>query len=204
MFETFVNTFPNTSEEILSKIEMYYLLLVKWNKSLNLVQKDTLIREVFEKRHLIDCWQLVLHLDKAHTVLDVGSGAGLPGVLLAIAGFDVDLVEQDMSKVSFLKNCKSILDLNCNILPMDVFLLSRPYQQMTSRAFSQMEVLLKIQSIVSRETKGVFLKGANHMNEIEDAKRIWNFDVVLNDSLSSKDGKILTISNLSRRESVML
>ncbi|MDP5012640.1 MAG: hypothetical protein NWQ29_02925, partial [Alphaproteobacteria bacterium] len=79
-----------------------------------------------------------------------------------------------------------------------------PYQQMTSRAFSQMEVLLKIQSIVSRETKGVFLKGANHMNEIEDAKRIWNFDVVLNDSLSSKDGKILTISNLSRRESVML
>jgi 16S rRNA (guanine527-N7)-methyltransferase len=199
MFEAFVNTFPNTSVETLLKIETYYSLLVKWNKSLNLVQKDTLTREIFEKRHLIDCWQLISYLHKERRVLDVGSGAGLPGILLSIAGFDVDLAEQDMNKVSFLKNCKSLLRLNCTILPIDIFSVNQTYNQMTSRAFLQMDVLLQIQSIVSRETKGAFLKGANYSAELEGARKIWNFDATINDSLSSREGKIVIISNLSKK-----
>lgn len=200
MFEIFVNTFPNTSEETLSKITRYYALLVKWNKSLNLVQKDTLAPEIFEIRHLIDCWQLILYLDRSSTILDVGSGAGLPGILLSIAGFKVDLVEQDMNKVSFLKNCKSSLNLDCTILPADVFLLSQTYSQMASRAFSKIDILLQIQSIVSRETKGVFLKGSNYLGELESAKEKWKFRVDTHKSFSSDDGRIVVISGLTKRK----
>ncbi len=199
MFNVFVNTFPGVSKDALLKIEKYYMLLVKWNKALNLVQKDTLSPELFESRHLIDCWQLVSHLDKEFPVLDVGSGAGLPGILLSIAGFKVDLVEQDMNKASFLKNCKNHLELDCAILPIDVFSLNVGYTQMTARAFSQIDVLLKIQSIVSRETIGVFLKGGNHLAEVERARNKWNFDVSIQSSLSSGEGKVVIISNLSSK-----
>lgn len=197
MFNTFVNTFPGTSQDTLLKIEKYYAFLVKWNRALNLVQKDTLSPELFERRHLIDCWQLISHLDVNQPVLDVGSGAGLPGILLSIAGFKADLAEQDMNKVSFLKNCKNHLELDCTILPIDVFSLNTNYTQVTARAFSQMDVLLKIQSTVSRETIGVFLKGSNHLAELEKAREKWNFDVTIQNSISSDEGKIVIISKLN-------
>jgi 16S rRNA (guanine527-N7)-methyltransferase len=198
MFNMFVNTFPETSQETLVKIKDYYDLLVKWNRSLNLVQRKTLAPEIFVNRHLIDCWQLTLYLDKKLQVLDVGSGAGLPGILLAIAGFDVHLVEQDLSKASFLKNCKSNLNLSCEVLPLDVFSLNQNYPQLTSRAFSQLDVLLEIQSNVSRETKGVFLKGENYLSEIADAKRKWAFNISSHNSISSEEGHVIEIYNLKR------
>lgn len=202
MFSAFVNTFPITPQDTLLQIEKYYHFLVKWNKSLNLVQRNTLVPEVFEMRHLIDCWQLTMYLDKNLPVLDIGSGAGLPGILLSIAGFDVHLVEQDMNKASFLKNCKSHLALDCQILPVDIFSLDAKYTQLTSRAFSQLEVLLEIQSNVSRETKGVFLKGGNFEAEMECCKKKWLYDVVLHNSHSSEEGKVVVISNLRDKQRI--
>ncbi|MES2608021.1 MAG: 16S rRNA (guanine(527)-N(7))-methyltransferase RsmG [Pseudomonadota bacterium] len=199
MFKTFVNMFQETSPEALEKIELYYSLLVKWSKSLNLVQKETLRPEMFEMRHLIDCWQLIPHLKREQTILDVGSGAGLPGILLSIAGFPVDLVEQDMNKVAFLKNCKVLLNLNCRILPVDIYLLSDKYSQMTSRAFSQLNTLLQIQWNVSRETKGIFLKGVSYEKEIEEARLHWDFDFAVKNSLSADQGKIVIIHELKKK-----
>lgn len=198
MFETFVNIFPETSRETISKVVQYYDLLLKWNKSLNLVQKNTLEKDVFESRHLIDCWQLTRYLDKANPVLDIGSGAGLPGILLSIAGFTVHLVELDASKSSFLKNCKAHLNLNCSILTVDVYSIGEPYTQVTSRAFSQLSSLLEVQSNVSRETKGVFLKGSLYEEEVRQAQQKWSFDLQVMQSLSSSEGKVLIASNVSK------
>lgn len=200
MFETFVNVFPETSVDTLAKIEAYYQLLLKWNKALNLVQKDTIARDVFEHRHLIDCWQLTLYLDRTQRVLDVGSGAGLPGILLAIAGYSVDLVELDTNKSSFLKNCKTLIGLDCSVLTVDVYSIKQPYSQVTSRAFSQLSKLLEIQSNVSRETKGVFLKGSSVDEEITDAGKFWSFNLEVKKSLSASEGNIVIVENLVSKE----
>ena len=198
MFKNFVNIFPETSTDTLKKIALYYELLLKWNRSHNLVQHETLKPELFETRHLIDCWQLVPYFDTTKVILDIGAGAGLPGILLAIAGFDVHLVEIDMNKVSFLKNCKALLELNCHILSTDIYTIDAKYEQVTSRAFSKLSTLLDIQLNVSRETKGVFLKGESWESEVELARAEWLFDCAAYDSRSSANGKIIAITNLRR------
>ncbi|MDP3372507.1 MAG: 16S rRNA (guanine(527)-N(7))-methyltransferase RsmG [Candidatus Paracaedibacteraceae bacterium] len=199
MFKTFVNTFPNLSTDIYQKIDLYYTLLKKWNQSHNLVQHRTLILTEFEMRHLIDSWQLISHFNKSQTILDIGSGAGIPGIFLAIAGFDVHLVELDKNKAAFLKNCKATLNLSCTIHSIDVYSISDPYQQVTSRAFSALTDLLKIQKNVSRETVGIYPKGENYLHEIHKAHEVWDFDVTISSSISSKEGRILRITNLKHK-----
>ena len=196
MFKTFVNTFPSVTPATYDKIEKFYTLLVKWNKSHNLVQGSTLSPAQFEMRHLIDCWQLESFFSKEFPILDIGSGAGLPGILLSIAGFDVHLVEIDKNKAAFLKNCKALLGLNCQIQSLDAYSIHEKYSQVSSRAFSNLNDLLSIQNHVSRETKGVYLKGANYLLEVEIAKKTWQFDLEVTQSLTSIDGHILTVSNL--------
>jgi 16S rRNA (guanine527-N7)-methyltransferase len=198
MFERFVKTFPDVNASQLQMIKLYYELLVKWNKSHNLVQKNTLSHDSYEMRHLIDCWQLTKYLNKSLPILDVGSGAGLPGILLAIAGFSIDLVEIDHNKASFLKNCKTQLGLSCSILCDDVNRMTNFYPQITSRAFASLSALAHIQSNVSRETIGHYLKGKNYKNEISEARQHFNFTLKLHDSLSSDIGKIVIIKNVSR------
>ena len=81
----------------------YIELLNNWNKRINLVQADTL-RDV-KTRHIDDSLQLAPYLPKNGTIFDIGSGAGLPGIILAIAGFDnIVLIEKDIKKSVFLKN----------------------------------------------------------------------------------------------------
>ncbi|MES2252133.1 MAG: RsmG family class I SAM-dependent methyltransferase [Pseudomonadota bacterium] len=197
MFKTFVNTFPAVPPEMYHKIILYYEILTKWNQAHNLVQRNTLVPSEFEKRHLIDCWQLIPHFSKEQPILDIGSGAGLPGVLLAIAGFNVHLCEIDLNKLSFLKVCISHLELNCSTKHSDANLITDKYTHVSSRAFSKLSNLLKVQWNVSRETKGVYLKGANYKSELDEAARMWDFEVKLINSKSSHEGMILLVTKLS-------
>jgi 16S rRNA (guanine527-N7)-methyltransferase len=198
MFKTFVNKFPNVSNDVLNQLEAYYSLLVKWNVAHNLVQRETISREQFEVRHLIDCWQLVSCFSKDKPILDIGSGAGLPGILLAIAGFDVHLAEIDQNKASFLKNCKVALNLNCTILNDDIHTCATQYDQVTSRAFSSLNKLLAIQWNVSRETFGVYLKGRSVDQEISEARKNWDFEIQIKDSVTANESKIVIISMLRK------
>jgi len=202
MFKTFVNTFPDASTEMHEKTILYYEILKKWNQSHNLVQRNTLTPSEFEKRHLIDCWQITSQFPKDQPILDIGSGAGLPGILLAIAGRDVHLCEIDHHKLSFLKVCITHLGLKCTTRQIDAHLITDKYTHVSSRAFSKLSNLLKVQWNVSRETKGVYLKGANYQSELDEAARIWDFEAKLINSLSSNEGRILIISRLAPRINV--
>jgi 16S rRNA (guanine527-N7)-methyltransferase len=131
-------------------------------------------------------------------VLDVGSGAGLPGILLSIAGFDVDLAERDNNKAAFLKNCKAHLGLSCRILCEDVYTINHSYDQITSRAFAPLKDLLSIQQNVSRETCGYYLKGESYQGEVESARILFGFDLSIITSVSSLASRVVIVSNVSR------
>ncbi len=199
MFNFFCKAFPDVSRETIDRIQLYIDLLNKWNHTHNLLQAKSFAGNELEVRHLIDCWQLTHHIPKSNSILDIGSGNGFPGILLSLAGYDVQMVERDRKKVSFLKCCISELNLSATAVCEDVYTYKNFSQAITSRAFSSLSNLLRIQEIVSRETIGYFLKGKNVIQEIEEAKEEWLFDFKCHPSLSSEDGIILVISNVVRK-----
>ena len=198
MINLFVKQFPLINQDTLNQIKDYYSYLQKWNHSHNLVQKNTLDPLVFEQRHLIDCWQLVELLNRDLPIVDIGSGAGLPGILLSIAGFTVELIERDLNKVAFLKMCAVHLGLNYTVNPNNAYNLNVPCRQTTSRAFSSLNDLLTIQYNAGTNATGFYLKGVTIQGEIEVAYQNWLFNYELKDSYSSPEGKIIIVRNLKK------
>jgi 16S rRNA (guanine527-N7)-methyltransferase len=202
MFNLFCKIFPDVSRETLNKICEFYALFIKWNMSHKLMQSRNLQIETFERRHLIDCWQIVNLISQSEKILDIGSGGGFPGILLAIAERNVTLCETDKNKVAFLSYCRSVLNLQCDIENKNAFQVEEEYDALTSRAFTSLDGLLQVAWNVSRETKifkGLFLKGKNVFAEIEEAKTKWNFDFRFQKSVSSAEGCILTIKGVEKR-----
>ena len=97
---------------ILTKLSEYKKILIKENENMNLIGKSTLID--LDERHFLDCIQIVKYLPQHEkSIMDIGTGAGLPGIILSIIGFrNLHLVEKSPKKSSFLENCKLRLGLN--------------------------------------------------------------------------------------------
>lgn len=177
------------SRETVELIMGYYDLLKKWNKIHNLIQSQQLVESVFVDRHLRDVFLLSDHLPKEGLILDVGSGNGLPGVILSILGHPIHLCEIDHKKVSFLKYTKTCLGLSYDVITESAYDLKGPYDAVTCRAFTALGNLIGIQKNVSREThqegrgdaphqkcQGIFLKGDHVQDEIDDARIDHTFD----------------------------
>ena len=95
----------------LSRFELYIGLLKRWNEAFNLVSKNDLVH--VESRHLLDSVRLVSYMANEGSLIDIGSGAGFPGLPLAIAtDLDVTLVERSQKKATFLNQVKLELELN--------------------------------------------------------------------------------------------
>lgn len=189
----------NVSRETFSKLGQYEQLLVKWQKAINLVGPLTL--EERKTRHFLDSAQLFSLIDnKGITLADLGSGAGFPGLVLAIMGIkNVHLIESDIRKATFLRNVsretfcpvtvhdKRIED--CQIENIDI---------VTARALAPLTDLLQhVQSL--KAERAIFLKGVNVQEEIEKAQKKWNFDVTIYNSVTDPEAKILDITNISRK-----
>ncbi len=187
-----------TQNEALDK---FIILLSQWNKKINLVQAGTMLA-AFE-RHIKDSLQIQNYLDKDSFVIDVGSGAGLPGIVLSIAGFSVVLCEKNFKKSVFLREVKSKLDLNCEIFNGDVFDLVVSGEQkakavLISRAFGSLLKLLEVMEKLN-VSRGIFHKGESFEMEIDEAKQEFDFDYKENQSITNKKSVILSISNVRRK-----
>jgi 16S rRNA (guanine527-N7)-methyltransferase len=192
----------NVSRETCEKLEIYNLLLNKWNASYNLVNKNTL-RESFS-RHFLDSLQLLKIIDGQSTTLDIGSGAGFPGMVLAIVGCkNISLVETNRKKCQFLNEVARQTNTTVNILCQRVEEISGVYEQIIARAFSSLTNLLIIIKNVSRETKiiGYFLKGETLEEEIEEAfKKQWSFSYQKIPSLTRSSSFIVKIWDVEKNE----
>jgi 16S rRNA (guanine(527)-N(7))-methyltransferase RsmG len=147
-------------------IDQYIKLLVKWNKKINLVQARSLL-QVFG-RHIKDSLQICEMLSKNDLLLDIGAGAGFPGVILAIQGFNnVILCEKNHKKCTFLREVKGKLGLNFEIYEGDIYNFNAPRGALqkiiaVSRGFGSLTKLLDIMDNISIE-EGVFHKGEKYL-----------------------------------------
>ncbi|MFK7973441.1 MAG: 16S rRNA (guanine(527)-N(7))-methyltransferase RsmG [Rickettsiaceae bacterium] len=187
----------DVSREISDNLDKYSVLLLKWNKTINLVSARTIAD--IDERHINDSIQLMHYIPNKNTsIIDFGSGAGLPGVVLSICGIrEVTLIESDERKAAFLlqvakissTECKIINDrienqhdLNCDIL--------------TSRATADLNSIFHYCRNIKVRDKYLLHKGKSYAAEIEEARKHWLFDITVHDSITSSEGKILEITAL--------
>ncbi|WP_052046084.1 16S rRNA (guanine(527)-N(7))-methyltransferase RsmG [Candidatus Paracaedibacter symbiosus] len=190
--------FNYVSHETISSFEAFITLIKKWNRKTGLVQVDTL--DAIWDRHILDSLQIIPFIgSKDNQILDIGTGGGFPGILLAIAGFTkIELCESNIRKTVFLTEAVRELKLPTKVIHDRVENISTQYDVIVSRACASLELLLQYMKNVSRETgtTGVFLKGKTASEEIDTALEKWDFDYDLFPSITAKDSKIIVVRNL--------
>lgn len=194
--QSFAEAMP-VSPEILERIDSYLAALVKWQKAINLVGPKTL--EDPWRRHILDCAQLADSIKPTDTVCDLGSGAGLPGLILAImTGADVHLVESDQRKATFLREAARHTETSITVhderaedlepLNADVI---------TARALAPLERLLPwVHRHIKKDGKSLLLKGSDVDQELTTAGKKWTMTALQKPSISDPSGTVLHITAL--------
>lgn len=194
------------SRETLDKLETYAALLTRWQKTINLVAPSTL--DDIWHRHFADSAQLLkLAPDGARHWLDVGSGAGFPGLVLAILAAERGmsrhtLIESDTRKAAFLREVARATGVAVEIITARIELPEtaakvREVNCVTARALAPMPRLASwVAPYFGAETVGLFLKGREVAAELDEARRGWDFEYQLLPSLTDGEGRIVKLSGL--------
>jgi len=184
------------SRETYEKLTSYVDLLKTRNDQLNLIGKGT-IDNIWE-RHIIDSIQLSKHLKPGSKILDFGSGAGLPGLILAILGFEVISVESIAKKCKFQQEIVDKLGLNCKIINDRIENFHVEHEIIvTARAVAALKKLFSLsQKHLTNGRTALFMKGRSYKEEISDAQKLWSFKYKAYKSITSDESVILKISEL--------
>ncbi len=187
------------TETIANRIETYAAQLEKWQKAINLVSKSTL--PTLWQRHFLDSLQLIPHIPSGtKTIVDMGSGAGFPGLVLAMFDeWNIHLIESDSRKSIFLrdsartcgvhatvhaKRLEAVTDLSADVI--------------TARALAPVDDLFRLSAgFRQSQTKYLLLKGQNADDELTAAQKNWKLQVSKIPSLTDPLGVVLNIDEVS-------
>jgi 16S rRNA (guanine527-N7)-methyltransferase len=188
------------SRETLTRLEAYAALLIRWSARINLVGRNTLVD--LWRRHILDSAQLRAALPySARSVIDLGSGAGFPGLVLAILGAPgVELVEADSRKSAFLREAARITEVDVTIRPCRIEAVPpHPVDVVTARACAPLERLLGLaEPFLAAETECLFLKGERVEDELTLARKHWTMTARLCQSRSDPRGVVLRLQQVAR------
>jgi len=201
------------SRETQSKFEHYVTLLEQWQPRINLVAPSTM-SDIWT-RHVADSAQsYAIHQDR-RSWIDIGSGAGFPGLVTALllgdtGGGRVDLIESSGKKCAFMKTV--IRETNMKSAGVDVYVHNERIEQclsgldkpdaISARALASFNDLLTMtHSMLDGETVGVFAKGRDHMQEIQQAGKIWIFDHQIHDSRFGDDSCLISVRDVQSKKS---
>ncbi|HSQ97611.1 MAG TPA: 16S rRNA (guanine(527)-N(7))-methyltransferase RsmG [Rickettsiales bacterium] len=183
------------------KLQNYVNFLLEYNNKINLIGKSTI--EDIWNRHIVDSLQVIKLIENKNVKLaDLGSGAGLPGIVLSICGIkEVHLFEKSPRKCEFLEKAKVFSDNKIVIQNVDISIFKdKTFDIITSRALGNLNLLLNFSLNLKKDnTKCIFLKGKKVFEELDEAKKIWNIDYELIDSITSNEGKIVKISSFYKK-----
>lgn len=188
----------NVSRETISQLQIYHDLLVKWQKAINLVSPTTL--DDIWARHFTDSTQLAGHIKPGALVADLGSGAGFPGMVLAIMRPDLKmiLIESDNRKSEFLKNVSRETKTPVTIYNERVEKIlgaeGKVPDIITARAFAPLTTILKMIPENCRGAELLLLKGKTALDEVAEAAKTFDFECSDMPSRTDNDAKILKIS----------
>lgn len=187
------------SREVLETLEQYQQLLFKWNTGFNLISRHN--KENFWKDHILDCILLLKYIENYDlSVIDVGSGNGLPGIVMSICGIkNVTLVESSKKKCAFLLQAAKLSNNKINIINDRIENVTSICDILVAKGFANLNKLFSCSKNVLIKEKYILLKGNKHDTEILEAQNYWKFSYKIYDSVSSKN-KILEISNLCQKK----
>ena len=197
----------NVSRETFPQFEAYCELLKKENSKINLISKST--EKEMRKRHIVDCAQTIEFIDENYEICtDVGSGSGLPGIVLAIImkikkpDMKFHLYEKSFKKCQFLSAVKEKLDLNAEVFQKDIFEEKNIETDLIiTRAFKPLPIVLDLAEKNFKKFKSLIIfLGKNKRDILEKALSNWSFDYKEKKSITSSDSKIIKICNLKKNE----
>ena len=189
-------------ESIIADLRAYQSYLTEWNQKINLVGPSTL--EIFWSRHAWDSAQILPLAPEALTWADLGAGAGLPGIVLAILqknrpGFHMHLVESMAKRCRFLTEVVDGLNLPATVHNCRAEDLSLTVDIVTARACAPLTRLLGYaQPYLKRGATALFLKGQDVAAEMEQATKSWSFEADVLPSYSDARGRIVRVRKLGR------
>ncbi|WP_339759502.1 16S rRNA (guanine(527)-N(7))-methyltransferase RsmG [uncultured Hoeflea sp.] len=209
--EKLAGFFPESdfvSRETWDKLRIYATLVRKWQASINLISPNTL-PDLWE-RHVLDSLQLYRLKPDPVRWLDMGSGAGFPGLVTAICLAEnnqgwVNLVESNNKKAAFLRQVIVETGARASVHPMRIEAAAEKLTDIdaiSARALASLPELLNYGSLFSRNGVSLpmwFHKGLDYPEEVRSARDLWGFDLVEHQSLAQDGSAILEISNLSKR-----
>ena len=195
----------NVSRETLADLEAFAKDLLAWDKKINLIAKGT--RSEVWSRHILDSAQVFpLLTEDDKKIVDIGSGGGFPGCVLAILAkrrFPEQkyvFIESDQRKAAFLRMIAIRMNLNVEVIAARIE-QAEPQQAdvMTARALAPLSELLSFaQRHLAENGRAVFLKGENARKEVEEARESWDFSCEQVQSLTNDAARLLTVRNIRR------
>ena len=190
------------SRETVERLDAYLQLLRQWQRTINLVAASTLIDPW--RRHLLDCAQLLPLVPETDGLVDLGSGAGLPGLVLAThrPSLRVSLVESDQRKGAFLLEARRRLALaNLEVIGGRIEAVTpQPRHIVTARALAPLDQLLAwAEPWMKSPAICLFHKGYRYRDELTAADRRWMIDCSVVPSVTDPQGVVLRIANVKRK-----
>ena len=195
------------SRETISSLIMYENILIKANKSLNLIGKST-INQIWI-RHFLDSYQVIDFIEENDKSLtDIGSGAGFPGIIIGIVAkyrkipLKVKLIEKSSKKVKFLNETIKELKLNIevvhqNVIEKEIKMIDDVY---TTRAFKPLEVILQLIHKKAKNWKKIIIfLGKNGKNQLLQASKVWDIEYKQRVSITSNDSSVIEINRLRKK-----
>ena len=196
----------NVSRETCIDFERFISLILKKNQEINIISKKT--ESIIRERHIIDSAQAIDLIDLNATICsDLGSGGGLPGIVLAIMMKNLNqpmkfnLYEKSHLKSVFLRNVTRKLKLNTEVIEGDVFEIENlKSETVIGRAFKPLPVVLELMSKNFTNCKNLILfMGKNGKQTLNEAFKVWKFEYKEKMSLTSDDSFLINIKNIKKK-----
>ena len=195
----------NVSRETFPDLEEFRKIIIEKNKSINLISRQT--EQISKERHIIDSAQIVDLIELNRDICtDIGSGSGLPGIVLAIimkhkkSEMKFKLYEKSFHKSNFLKEVSNKFNLNVEVLQRDIFEEKNLSSDIiVARAFKPLPVILNLVHNNFKFFKEVILfLGKNGKEILQDVLKEWKFEYDEKKSITNSDATILKIKNLKK------
>jgi 16S rRNA (guanine527-N7)-methyltransferase len=194
------STSNNVSREAFGALHQFATVLSRWNRTVNLIAPGD--EPVLWKRHIADSLQLApLMQPLPLRAIDLGTGAGFPGLVLALAtGVPFDLVEADQRKAAFLREAARATDAPVRVHAVRIEAASlAPSPLITARALAPLPRLLALAApLLAKGGQCLFLKGANARAELTQAESEWHMRAEVIPSQTAVGASILRITDISR------
>ena len=201
---------PNldVSRETCNDLENLILMIQEKNREINIISKKLVEKELIRERHIVDSAQIIDFIDlNCNTTCDLGSGGGMPGLIIAIVmkniknNMKVNLYEKSLHKCGFLKEVSKKLNLNTEVIQKNIFTVKNiETGTIMSRAFKPMPIILNLVNHNFSKFKNIILfMGSSGRKILNDTLKEWDLDFEEKKSLTNDDSFIVNIKKIRKK-----